>query len=87
MVPFIHLVPAKYHHMEPPPPGRAEVARFARLALVGKSAGHQLVSPADLPTQVSQLVNAIFQLLISREILPTHSSIYLSPKREECGSS
>ena len=31
-------------------PGRADMARFVRLTKDGKSAGHQLVSPADLPT-------------------------------------
>ena len=32
------------------------LARFARLTLGGKPAGHQLVSPADLSTKVSWLV-------------------------------
>ena len=34
----------------PPRLARTDLARFARLTLVGKSAGHQLASPADLPT-------------------------------------
>ena len=35
----------------PPRLGRADLARFARLASVDKSAGHQLASTADLPTE------------------------------------
>ena len=34
----------------PPRPGRADLACFAHLVLVGKSTGHQLASPADWPT-------------------------------------
>ena len=34
----------------PPRPGRADLVRFARLTFVGKSAGHELVLLADLPT-------------------------------------
>ena len=41
---------------------------------VGKSAGHQLASPADLPTKASQLANGPCRLVISRQIQPTHSS-------------
>ena len=37
----------------PPWPGRADLARFARLTSVRKSVGHQLVSLADLPTKFS----------------------------------
>ena len=55
--------------------GGADLARFARLTLVGKSAGHQLVSPADFPTNATKLANGIYRLIISCEILPTHSSI------------
>ena len=29
------------------------LARFARVTEIGKSAGHQLVSPADLPNKIS----------------------------------
>ena len=36
-----------------PRPGRADLARVTRLTSVGKSAGHQLASPTDLPTKVS----------------------------------
>lgn len=36
-------------------PRRAGLARVARLTQAGNSAGHQLASPADLPTE-SQLV-------------------------------
>ena len=32
---------------------RAGLARFVRLTQVGKSADHQLASPADLPTKLS----------------------------------
>ena len=31
----------------------SDLARFARLSRVGKSAGPQLVSPADLPTKIA----------------------------------
>ena len=34
-------------------PGKSDLARFFRLTLVCTSAGHELVSPADLPTIVS----------------------------------
>ena len=40
----------------PPRPGRADLARFARLTIVGKSAGHQLVSLYSRLTDYSQLV-------------------------------
>ena len=33
--------------------GGADLDEFARLTLVGKSIGHQLASPIDLPTNVS----------------------------------
>ena len=39
-----------------------------------KSAGHQLASPADLPTKATQSAKGTNRLVISREILPTHSS-------------
>ena len=38
------------------------MARFARLTLVGKSAGHQLVSLADSPTIVIWLVGQLVSL-------------------------
>ena len=37
----------------PPRPGRADLARFSRLTLGGKSAGHEVASLADLPTKAS----------------------------------
>ena len=37
----------------PPRPGRATLARFARLTYVGKSADHQLPSSDDLSTKDS----------------------------------
>lgn len=42
----------------------------------GKSAGHQLASPADLPTKVCQLANGTCRLANSRQIQPTHTSTY-----------
>ena len=36
-----------------PRPGRADLARFSRLTLGGKSAGHEVASLADLPTKAS----------------------------------
>lgn len=36
-------------------PGETDLARFAGLTYVGKSAGHQLPSPAEMPTKVSLL--------------------------------
>ena len=45
----------------PPRPGRAELARIARLTLVGNSAGHQLSSPVDLSTKVSYLADGIYR--------------------------
>ena len=39
--------------VDPNRTGRADFARFARLTLAGKSGGHALVSPADLPTKIS----------------------------------
>ena len=59
------------------PLGRGELirlARFARLASVGKSARHQRASSADLPTRVSLLANGTYRLGICREILPAHRS-------------
>ena len=55
-------------------PGRANLARFIRLTEVGKSAGHRLASSADLPTKASFFVNGTYRLVISREILPPHTS-------------
>lgn len=52
---------------EPPRPGTADLALFARLTLVCKSPGH-LASPADLPTKVSYLANGTYRLVYSREI-------------------
>ena len=58
-----------------PSAGRGiSLARFARLNSVGKSAGHQLVSPADLPIKVTPLTIGTYRLVISREILPIHRS-------------
>ena len=42
----------------PTHPGGANSARFARLTLVGRSAGRQLASPVDLPTKFSQSLTA-----------------------------
>ena len=50
--------------------GVGYLIRFARLAQVGKTAGHRLVSPAD----------GTYRLVGSREILPTHSSTKTSNK-------
>lgn len=55
----------------PPRPGKIVLARVAHLTLVGKSADHQLASPADLPTRVSSLANGTCRL-VCREILPIH---------------
>ena len=58
------------------PPSQLEevtVARFARLTLVGKSAGHQLACSADLPTKVNYSDNGAYRLVVVvREFLPTH---------------
>lgn len=55
--------------------GVADLARFPRLTLVDKWVGHQLASPADLPTIVTYMANGTYRLAISRKkILPTHSS-------------
>ena len=54
----------------PPPPGRGKLLWLASLAClkVGKSAGHQLASPADVPTQVSQSASNPNRLVISRQM-------------------
>lgn len=49
--------------------------RFVSLPTrVGKSAGHQLVWPADLPTKLSSLANGTYRIGISREMLPAQYS-------------
>ena len=51
--------------------GVADLARFPRLTLVDKWVGHQLASPADLPTIVTYMANGTYRLAISRKkILP-----------------
>ena len=52
--------------------GRAALARFALLTKVRKSAGHQLVSPVDLPTKYSYLAKGTDRLANSHKILATH---------------
>ena len=63
--------------------GRARLARggliwlasLARLTLVGKSVGHELASPANLPTTFKWMVNGTFyRLVINSEIAPIHRS-------------
>ena len=55
-------------------PRWANLARFAHLTWVCKSAGHQLALPADMSARVSSLANDTYGSVISRDILPTHSS-------------
>ena len=56
--------------------GRGEVI-LARFARKGKSASRLAISWLRQPSfrpKVSQLANGTYRLIISREILPTHSS-------------
>ena len=66
--------------------GRARLSQrglIGSLRSPGKSACHQLASAADFPTYrlqsvswlVGKLADRTYRLVISREILPTHSSI------------
>lgn len=65
------------------PPFRAG---FARQPQVGKSAGHQLASPADLPIKVSLLAKDTYRLDISRDfLLPAHSSVCEEAKSRKSG--
>ena len=52
-----------------PSAGGADFAHIALLAQVGKSADneYQLVSPADLLTNITQLANGIYGIVLSHE--------------------
>ena len=54
-----------------PPRSGGGMARFDLLAYVGKSADHQIVSPADLPTKLTRPANVIDRLFSSHPMLPT----------------
>ena len=52
----------------PPRPGRADLPRLDRLTQVGKSDGHQLASPADLPTKLSWFTGGTYRLPGTRQL-------------------
>lgn len=60
--------------------GGGVVFRFGGLTQVSKLAGHQLPSPVDWTTEYISLdwLITTYRLVLIREILPTHSFMFLS---------